>query len=185
MTSGTQRPKLILIGGGGHCLSCIDVIEAANTFEILGILDLPSKKGQSILSHSIIGCDEDIPRLAKKGLHFLITLGQIKTPSMRIKLYQELVQNNASLATVISPLAYVSPYAQVAPGTIVMHHAFINAGASVQENCIINTKALIEHESTIEPHCHISTAAVVNGGTRVHEGSLALLGGLGWIWVRT
>ena len=29
-----MNPKLILIGGGGHCAACIDVIEQENKFEI-------------------------------------------------------------------------------------------------------------------------------------------------------
>ena len=30
---------IILIGGGGHCISCIDVIEMTKEFSILGIID--------------------------------------------------------------------------------------------------------------------------------------------------
>ena len=30
--------KIILIGGGGHALSCIDVIESRNDFKIAGII---------------------------------------------------------------------------------------------------------------------------------------------------
>jgi len=35
---------IILIGGGGHCLSCIDVIEQTGLYQIIGILDLPDWK---------------------------------------------------------------------------------------------------------------------------------------------
>ncbi|MBI4309254.1 MAG: acetyltransferase, partial [Candidatus Omnitrophica bacterium] len=33
------KKNLILIGGGGHCKSCIDVIESENKFKIAGIVD--------------------------------------------------------------------------------------------------------------------------------------------------
>ena len=33
--------KIVLIGGGGHCKSVIDVIEQENKFEIAGIIDKP------------------------------------------------------------------------------------------------------------------------------------------------
>ncbi len=33
-----NKPKLILVGAGGHCRSCIDVIEQENKFEIIGML---------------------------------------------------------------------------------------------------------------------------------------------------
>ena len=36
--------KIILIGGGGHALSCIDVIEHEKKFKIVGIVDDKLKK---------------------------------------------------------------------------------------------------------------------------------------------
>lgn len=36
-----MKPKLILIGGGGHCHSAIDVIEEEGRYQIAGIVDLP------------------------------------------------------------------------------------------------------------------------------------------------
>ena len=33
------KKPLILIGGGGHCKSCIEVIESTDEWEIKGILD--------------------------------------------------------------------------------------------------------------------------------------------------
>lgn len=32
------KPKLVLIGGGGHARACIDVIEQENHFRIYGII---------------------------------------------------------------------------------------------------------------------------------------------------
>ena len=43
-----MKEKIILIGGG-HCKSCIDVIEQAGTFQIAGIVDVPGKLHQKIL----------------------------------------------------------------------------------------------------------------------------------------
>ncbi|HIE16406.1 MAG TPA: hypothetical protein EYP69_05735, partial [Bacteroidales bacterium] len=56
-----NRPKIILIGGSGHCKACIDVIEAENKFQIEGILDLPIKYGSKILGYKVIGNDDNIP----------------------------------------------------------------------------------------------------------------------------
>ena len=48
-----KNKKLILIGGGGHCKACIDVIELENKYKIMGILDSPkniNKDGCDIFS---------------------------------------------------------------------------------------------------------------------------------------
>ena len=38
-----MKKKLILIGAGGHALSCIDVIEAEKKFKIIGLVDNSKK----------------------------------------------------------------------------------------------------------------------------------------------
>ncbi|HFF8524474.1 TPA: NeuD/PglB/VioB family sugar acetyltransferase [Providencia rettgeri] len=163
--------KLILIGGGGHCKSCIDVIESTKQFEIIGILDHKSKLNQSVLKYKIIGSDDDIDKYIDKGFYFFITVGQIKTHTIRKKIYDLLLSKKANIATIVSPFAYVSPYAKVERGCIIMHHSVVNANARVLENCIINTKAIVEHDSVIEAHCHISTGAIINGTVTVSEGT--------------
>lgn len=166
-----MKEKILLVGGGGHCKACIDVIEQAGKLLIAGIVDLPEKFNQAVLGYPVIGGDEDLPNLLKLYKNVLITLGQIKSSTRRMKLFNDLQLMGAVFPVIQSPLSYVSPHAQIADGTIIMHHALINAGARIGKNCIINTKALVEHDAIIEDHCHISTSAVVNGATTVHEGS--------------
>jgi sugar O-acyltransferase (sialic acid O-acetyltransferase NeuD family) len=160
-----KSKPLVLIGGGGHCKSCIDVIEATEQFSIKGIIDFTEKIGENILGYSIIGNDHDIPKLVKEKFNFLITVGDIGNSTKRVELFELLISYRGILPVIISPLAYISKYAIIRSGTIVMHHAVINACAIVGNNCIINTKALIEHDANIGDHCHISTGAIINGGT--------------------
>lgn len=160
-----KSKSLVLIGGGGHCKSCIDVIEASDQYVIKGVLDLAPKLGEKILGYTIIGTNEDIPLLVKEKTDFFITVGVIGNPSKRIELFNLVISFGGLLPIIISPNAYVSRYAKIGAGTIVMHHAVINASAVIGKNCIINTKALIEHDAIIGDHCHISTGSIVNGGT--------------------
>ena len=61
-----NQKNLILIGGGGHCKSVIDVAESAG-YNILGILDMPEEVGKSVLNYTVIGTDDDIPQYADKA----------------------------------------------------------------------------------------------------------------------
>lgn len=162
-----SKPKLILVGGGGHCKSCIDVIEQEGKYTILGILDLPAKKGEKILNYEIIGNDNDYNTYHQQGCEFLITVGQIKSAIVRKSIFKKLDDIGAKMALVISPRAYISQYAILEKGTIVMHNAFINAGATIGENCILNTNCCIEHDAVIGNHCHISTGAFINGDCKI------------------
>lgn len=165
------KEKIILIGGGGHCKSCIDVIEQEAQFEIAGIVDVEANIGKDVLGYPIIATDSDLDKLAKEYKNYIITLGFINSPELRIKIYRKLQELEVEMPVIVSPRAYVSKHSKVEKGTIVMHDCIVNAGAEVGGNCIINTKALIEHDAKIGDNCHISTTAVVNGGVEVGEGT--------------
>lgn len=156
---------LLLIGGGGHCKSVIDVAESAG-YTILGILDMPEMVGTSVLGYPVLGTDDDIPQYVDKA-EFIITVGFIKNPAIRIKLYNRVKEAGGKLVTIIASTAYVSKYATIGEGTVVMHHAFVNAGAKVGNNVILNTFTNVEHDAVIGDQCHISTGTMVNGDCKV------------------
>jgi sugar O-acyltransferase (sialic acid O-acetyltransferase NeuD family) len=162
--------ELILVGAGGHARACIDVIEQTDNYQIAGLVGLKEEVGTLIDDYAVLAVDSDLSKLATKFAFALITVGQIDSPTIRIHLYQEAKRQGFSMATVISPRAYVSRSAIVEEGSIVMHGAVINAGARIGRNCIINSGALIEHDSIISDHCHISTGALVNGKVSIGEG---------------
>jgi len=162
---------ILLIGGGGHCKSCIDVIEQEKRYNIVGIIDKKELIGQNVLGYKIIGCDDDLEYFFQKYKNALITIGQIKSNSLRVKLFNILKNIGYNLPTIISPLSYVSKHSFIDEGSIIMHQALINANVNIGKNCIINSKALVEHDCIIEDNCHISTASIVNGGVIVKENS--------------
>lgn len=163
-----DKPDIILIGGGGHCLSVIDVIEQEAKYTIKGILD--EAVGSNVLGYPILGGDDLIKDLISENTFFLITVGQIKSYKIRERLAQYLNANKAKLAKVISPLAYVSKHANIKEGSVVMHGAMLNAGVEIGKNCIINTKSNIEHGVIVNDFCHVSTCAVVNGDSVIERG---------------
>ena len=165
-----MKPKIILIGGGGHCKSSIDVIEQIDEFTIAGIVDI-NLSVENLFGYPLLGNDENLSKLKEKYEYALITIGQIKTPSIRIKLFDYIKSIGFKLPIIISNKAYVSKHAQIGEGSIVMHGGLINAGAIIGKNCIINTKALIEHDVIVGDHCHISTGAIVNGGANIGCGT--------------
>lgn len=168
---------IILIGGGGHCKSVIDVAESAG-YNILGILDMPEEVGNQVLGYKVIGTDDDIPQYVDKA-EFVITVGFIKSPTVRIRIYNKIKEAGGKLATMVASTAYVSKYAVLGEGTVVMHHAMVNAGARIGISCIINTFCNIEHDAVIGDQCHISTGTMVNGdckvGDRVFIGSQSVM----------
>jgi len=165
-----MNKDLYLIGGGGHCKSCIDVIEQEKVFQIKGIIDLEKNRGTQILSkYRVIGTDTDIDIIAKTNPFFFLTIGHMKDCSTRKNLFISLLKKKLKIPVIISPMAIVSKYSTIDEGTIVMHNAVVNAGAKLGKNCIINTGAIVEHDVEIGNFCHISTGVIINGGTKIAD----------------
>ena len=162
-----MKEKIVLLGGGGHCHSVIDVIEQENKYQIVGIIDKKELFGTNVLGYKIIASDDDLEEIYKTCKNAIITVGQIESNHVRVKLFNRLKEIGFNLPIIISPVAYVSKHSFIDEGTVVMHHAFINANVRIGKNCIINSKALIEHDVIIEDNCHISTASVINGAVLV------------------
>jgi len=166
-----MKEKIVLIGGGGHCHSVIDVIEQENKYEIIGIVDKKENIGKKVLNYEVLACDNDLETIFLSCKNALITVGHIESNKIRVDIYNKLKQIGFNLPVIVSPIAYVSKYADAGEGTVIMHHVLVNANVKIGKNCIINTKALIEHDCIVENNCHISTASVINGGVTVKENS--------------
>jgi len=162
---------LLLVGAGGHTRACIDVIEQTGRYAISGVVRHIEEVGQEVLGYRVLGSDADLAALKAANPNALITVGQIKSPDLRIRLFELLTSLGFNLPSIVSPNAHVSRHATLGQGSIVMHGAIVNAGAHVGQNCIINSQALIEHDAVIGDHCHISTGARVNGGIKIGAGS--------------
>lgn len=162
-----NKNRLILVGGGGHCKSVIEAAESAG-YQILGVLDLPEEVGKEVLSTKVIGTDDDILAYVDKA-EFVITVGFIKNPAIRIKLYNKIKEAGGKLATVIASTAYVSKYAEIGEGTVVLHQAFVNAGAKVGKNVILNTMTDVDHDAVIGDFTHLSAGVLVAGEAKVGD----------------
>ena len=161
--------KLILIGGGGHCQSVIDVIETTAQYEIVTILDKAHKVGQKVSGYEITESDDQLAALVRPGVRFLVTVGQIESSPVRSELFQRVQQAGGTFATIVSPRAYVSSRAVVGEGSVIMHDALVNAYARIGANTIINTKALVEHGTQVGDHCHVATGAIINGNCQLSD----------------
>lgn len=163
----SAKKEILLVGGGGHCKACIDVIESTGLYTIVGIIDVKERIGETILGYSIIGCDNDLEGLRKRYSSAILTVGQIENSNLREKIFSILSDLAFDIPTIVANTAYVAKSSQLGKGTIVMHGALVNAHVKIGNNCIINSKSLLEHDVEVGHHCHISTAATLNGNVKI------------------
>jgi sugar O-acyltransferase (sialic acid O-acetyltransferase NeuD family) len=166
-----NKENIILIGAGGHALSCIDVIEQENKYNIHGLVGLKDEVGKKISGYDVIATQDELVNLSKDFRYAFITIGQIKNVKLRIDLYESVFNTGFKIPSIISPQSYISRTAQIGSGTIIMNGVIINSDVRIGNNCIINSKALIEHGTQVADHCHISTGAILNGDCIVESKS--------------
>lgn len=84
---------------------------------------------------------------------------------LRLELTEKMRNAGYKLATIISPMAYVSPSAIIHEGCIVEAMAVVNTESVINECCFISAGAIVNHNSTIGNGCHIDCHAVVKSNT--------------------
>jgi sugar O-acyltransferase (sialic acid O-acetyltransferase NeuD family) len=168
------KPEIIIVGNGGHALSCVDIIESAGVYKIKGFISNDTLIKDDIYGYPILGCDSDLKYLKKFFKFAFIGIGQTKKFIPRLNIFNSLVNLGYKLPTVVSPNAYVSSRSKIGSGVIIMHGVTINAGVSIGSNCIINSQVNLDHGVTVGDHCHISTGAILNGNVQI--GSKTFIG---------
>lgn len=175
-----MRPKLLLIGGGGHCRSVLDSLYAnekiTRLYAEIGIIDRSDKIGQKIDDIPVVGCDEDLPRLFAEGFtHAFIAIGSIGQPNQRIKLVKQLSDLGFNFPNIIDPSATFSPSASLGCGIFIGKKSVINTGSIISDHAIINTSSIIEHDCNINSFVHIAPGSIVCGqvtiGSQTHIGA--------------
>lgn len=163
------KRNIILLGGGGHCRSCIDVIESTGNYKILGFFDKDETQTLPVYPYPLLGDESLISSYIEPDNFFLVAVGQIKSASARIKLFDLITENGGKHASVVSPYSVISSRSSIGEGSIVHHQVIVNTDSHIGKNAILNNKSLIEHDCTVGNHCHISTGAILNGGCSVGD----------------
>jgi len=161
--------KIFLIGGGGHSLSCLDLLNECDDYTVVGVID--KNKNCKAANNGIpyLGGDENIKDFISERDACIIAIGQIKEAKLRKKLFNFVTEIKAKLPTIVAKSSSISFNSSIGNGSVIFHFCKINYGSVIMENCIVNTGAIIEHEAKVGAHTHISTGAILNGATKVGE----------------
>jgi len=165
--------QVILIGAGGHAKACLEIISSKPGINLLGYLDFEPSAQLEKLGIPYLGPDEMAIEHIQKA-KFINCIGHIGASNLREKINLLYESWGATFEQFVSSSAFVSKFAQIGNGTIVMHHATVQADAKIGQHCVVNDHALIEHDCQIGNNVHISTGALVNGN--VHIGNNCFIG---------
>ena len=119
---------LLLIGGGGHASSCLDVIRIEAKWQVVRLIEKENYAGPLINENLIIGGDHDLDAFVHRTRAVHVSLGHIKSFHLRESFCLKAAELGAYFPVIRSPLAHVSEDSHLGDGTIVMHGSLVNFG---------------------------------------------------------
>lgn len=164
--------KLLLIGGGGHCLAVADSANQMGIWDKIGIID--NKRTEALAGIPVVGKDEDLAMLFEEGWQeAFVSLGSVKFEDVALRrLRFEMTKKiGFSFPVILDPTAVIARGAEIAEGSYVGKCVVVNSMAHIDECAIINTGAIIEHNCQIGSFAHISPGAILCGHVCVGEGT--------------
>lgn len=162
--------KIVLIGGGGHCISVLDTLKACNEYDSMVITDHNIPAGTAISGCNVYGDDDKLPELFEAGFSdAVITVGSVKDTSIRRRIFADSLKMGFAFPNVIDPSAVVSAGAVLAEGIFVGKNAVVNCDSTIGKFAIINTGAIVEHECSVGDFTHVAVGAVVCGGCTIGD----------------
>lgn len=162
--------KVLLLGGGGHAKCVIDAMRSVRVLEPAGVLDIPARKGDTVLGVKIVGSDSDLQVFYKRGLRLaFVALGSTGDSSRRTALWELAERVGFRFPNVVHPAAVVSEHARLGQGIYIGPGAIVNAHAAIGDGCIVNSGAIVEHDCRLGNFVHVAPGAVLSAGVTVGD----------------
>lgn len=159
--------KLLLIGAGGFGRV---VAEHARVNYKCAFVDDGQPLGSRIDGVEVVGGTDDLAKLFGEYKLLVVTIGNNK---LREKIYQQASEIGYAFANIIVPSAYISPYASIGQGCVILNNAVVQNGVKVGNGVILNPAVELHHDSTVGNNVLIYTNSVIR--------SLAVIGDRAWI----
>lgn len=160
-----MKNSVYIFGASGHAKVVVDVV-SSNRNSIIALVD-DNPKIEMLMNIPII---KTSLFEYKSEMSFIIAIGNNGIRKKIVTHYQ------FKYCNAIHKMAFVSIFAKIGIGNVVMANAVINADATIGNHCIINSNSVVEHDCFLEDFVHISPAAALAGNVFVGEGAQVGIG---------
>lgn len=149
----------MIVGASTYALVAYEIAQCMGCYEKIDFVDDFRKETPNGIK--TVGTTSDLERLASAYNEIVVAIGN---PEIRLTLIKKIeAKAFVSVATLISPNAYVSSTAKVMQGCIVEPMAVVHCGAVLEQGCLVSAGAVINHESVCQEGVHVDCNATVAG----------------------
>ncbi len=168
---GVGRPRLLIVGAGGHGRSVAEAVLISGVFDLVGFCDDGAFAcGSEIWGIPVLGPAMEFCNYLEVASHAVVAIGN---NSLRQKLFGQIHEAGFALASVVHPSAVVSPRAHLGEGVAVLAGAIVGTEAVLGRGVIVNCGAVVDHHAKVQDFGHLGVNACMAGGS--------VLGALAWM----
>lgn len=172
--------SIVIVGAGGHGREVADVVRhqpaELSTTELLGYIDEAQHlAGTTVNGLQVLGDWSWFDDPAHRHVQVVLAVG---SPSVRLRHAERARALGLSFAQVISPLAYISPFASVGCGVTIFPGVFVSANCVLHDFCILNAASTVSHDCDVGAFVYLAPGVHLGGGSAVSEGAFLGLGAI-------
>lgn len=156
-----SKEKLLLVGAGGFGRVVSEL--ARQTYDC-AFIDDGAEIGATICDIPIIGRTADLQTLWGAYQKLVVVIGN---NAVRERIYDMAKRIGYGFPNLISPSAYISPYAKLGWGCVILNNAVVQNGSAVGNGVLINPGVEIHHDCSVGDCTLVYTNSVVRTGAKV------------------
>jgi len=160
--------QLLILGAGGHGKVMADAAEASGAWQQIAFLDDRHAVLDGTFRWPVLAGIQEAQRFASEYVDAIVAVGDTE---MRLAWLEMLAAQGFCLPSLIHPAAWVSPWASLQDGCVVMANATVQIDAELGRGCIVNTAASIDHDCILGDGVHVCPGVSLGGDVHVGGGS--------------
>lgn len=161
---------LLLYGGGGHGKALIDLIRAAGTYRLVGIVDDGLPVGAQVMGLPVLGGTAVLAEWYARGVRLAVNaVGGIGNVAVRLQVFEQLGAAGFTCPVLVHPTAWVEPSACLAAGVQVLAKTYISSEAQIGFGSVINAGVVVSHDCQLGQVTNLSPGAMLAGGVILED----------------
>lgn len=168
--ASNPKPRLLILGAGGHGRVVLDILLQADSAEVLGFADSNLDiQGRRIDGFRVLATIEQVLREPRfhEADGVIIAIGD---NGVRRELARKAQQIGVDCFNAVHPSATISRSATLGRNVVIAAGVVVCANCQVGDSVILNTGCIVDHQTMIGEGTHVCPGVRIAGRVKIESG---------------